>query len=112
MPRGANAPRRSGRVSLFTFNNPPQGTDTVLNVAAFNAAAEGNGRRRVRGLVYQFERGVGTGTLHVQGCLRWDDNVSLPRAIRIIQAVCAGAHVQIANGTWADNVAYCSKGTA
>lgn len=108
------AARNRGRVALFTYNNPRAGF--VASCASFEDANVNGGpvvgqritRQRVIGLVYQHETGA-AGTPHIQGCIRLSDNITFRAARLLIQAVAPGAHVEIANGSWADNVAYCTK---
>lgn len=100
---------QNGARYCFTYNNPENGLDFAINGDDINAVlVQARSRRVVRGMVYQFERGA-NGTLHVQGCIRFDRNVRFRRCRTLLQRLMPGVHVELCNGSWADNVAYCTK---
>ncbi|CAN8139798.1 hypothetical protein THIOSC15_1870002 [uncultured Thiomicrorhabdus sp.] len=106
--RRRRRPRTTSRIVLFTWNNPTNGTNWTTTLDEWNQL-DALRRRRLRALVYQFEIAPTTGTLHVQGAIRLDGTVRIGQAVRIVHELLRTGHVTLANGSWADQVAYCSK---
>lgn len=86
-----NTPVRRGRNWCFTINNP---TDQDIPVWPSDCTFA----------VYQLETGE-NGTPHYQGYARFKN----PKSLLQVKAILPRAHCEIARGSYAHNLAYCTK---
>lgn len=63
-------------------------------------------RQHFRYMIYQVEQAPETGKIHLQGYLNFKAKVSLVMLKRLYSST---AHWEVARGTLAENIAYCSK---
>lgn len=78
----------------FTLNNPKADAHSIL--AEINC----------RYLIYGTEKAPTTGTVHFQGYVVFLTNKTVVGAKKVLPP---GAHIEVAKGTTADNIKYCSK---
>lgn len=95
--RGGSSSRARGY--CFTWNNPPGGADAAQ--ALVDSAVSGTTCYCVAGR----EVAPTTGTFHLQGYIYCKNKISSSR----VRAMFPGAHVELANGSPSQNLAYCMK---
>jgi hypothetical protein len=101
-----------GKTWCFTWFPPNDAVpdDFNLTIRQVNQLfLESDRRARVRGLVYQWERSPDTQRLHLQGALWLTKNARFSGLKDLLGAVLQNIHLEKARGSWASNVAYCSK---
>ena len=82
-----------GRAFTFTWNNPPADAGNRLRSCG---ASYG---------LYAEERGNATGTRHLQGYIRFGN----ARTVRSVRRGLPGLHIELAIGSFEQNLEYCSK---